>query len=80
VQRQVEPVAATTKKARRKVPSSDGGCEDEDEEMESDVEEEGVEKSASEAPKQLGEAIGGRGIAQRLRGNCSLANFECSYD
>jgi hypothetical protein len=77
VQRQVEPEAATTKQGRRKVPSSDGGGEDEDEEMESDFEEEVVERAPA---KQLGEAIGGRGIAQRLRGNCSLAKFECSYD
>jgi hypothetical protein len=75
VQREDDPVAATTKKARRTMPSSDGGGEDEEEEMESDFEDECAAKGASETPKQLGEAIGGRGIAQRPRDNGSSAKI-----
>jgi hypothetical protein len=73
-------VAATTKRARQTVPSSDGGGENEDEEMESDFEEECATKGARKAPKQLGEAIGGRGIAQRPRDNGASAKIQCVYD
>jgi hypothetical protein len=48
--------------------------------MESDFEEEGATKGARKAPKQLGEAIGGIGIAQGPRDNGSSAKIECVYD